>query len=89
MFLLECLMAFWEIVIGSFMMLWSLYLLLRRDVILSSEHARMGGGLRSYFTGKGISNAHGGNFRVSEGGVIDSINEDGKPVMRGTRRILP
>lgn len=82
-------MALLGIALGGLLMLWSLYLLLRRDTIMSSEHSRMGGGLRSYFTGKGISNAHGGNYRVSEGGVVDSLNADGKPIMRGTRRILP
>jgi hypothetical protein len=59
-----------------------------RDELLSSELARMGGGLRSHLTGKGISNPMGGNHTFSDGGVMDSVDEEGRPIMRGTRSIL-
>ena len=69
--------------------MWVVFTWIDRNEILASHLARMGGGLRSHFTGKGIRNPTGGNHEISDGGVLDAVDSEGRPIMRGTRRILP
>lgn len=74
---------------GSCLLLYSLYLIVFRRSIAGSDLSRMGGGISSYFSGKGIVRGIGGDYDICEGGIQDEVDQKGRPIMRGTRRILP
>jgi len=77
----------WMVISGAGFLI-TLGISLARHEILASDLARLGGGLSSHFSGKGIQNPSGGNPDLSDSGVMDAVHEDGKPILRGTRRFL-
>ena len=58
-----------------------------RNRIMGSELAKMGGGMRSFITKRGVHHG-GGSFGVSSGGYVRGVDENNVPVMGETRKII-
>jgi cobalamin synthase len=76
------------IVIGLALGIASTWALIARRSIMSSELAKMGGGLRSLITKEGIHH-RSGSFDVSDGAYISGKTIDGVPITGETRKIIP
>lgn len=81
---------FWIVVagIGVVLLFSGLIAMFFRNRVLGSELAKMGAGLKSFWTKRGVHHG-GGSFGVSSGGYIRGIDESGIPVMGETRKIIP
>lgn len=79
----------WLLLFGAviFTISW-LYSVVARDLIVSSDYAKMGGGLRAFFTGHGLSQDKG-TESCSAGLISTGLDKNGVPKTAETRKFLP